>query len=100
MEHILQFGINIDDNAIVKAVKEKAEKEIITKLTNEVGCKIFDANRWSGGYDANHLSYWSEQLLVKMFEDHKTEIIDAAAKILADRLVRTKAGKAILEDLK
>lgn len=100
MEHILQFGINIDDNAIVKAVKEKAEKEIIAKLTNEVGAKIFDANRWSDGYDANHLSYWSEQLLVKMFEDHKTEIINAAAKMLADKLVRTKAGKAILENLK
>lgn len=99
MEHILQFGINIDDAAIINAVKAKAEKEIITKLTNEVGAKIFEGNRWSGGYDANHLSYWSEQLIVKFLDNHKTEIIDAAAKVLADRLVRTKAGKAILENI-
>ena len=100
MEHILQFGINIDDNAIVMAVKEKAEKEIIEKLTSEVGAKIFQKEYYAKKYNPNCLSSWTEDLVVKFLYDHKTEIVDAAAKVLADRLVRTKAGKAILEDLK
>jgi hypothetical protein len=33
-------------------------------------------------------------------KEHKDEIIAGAAKELADRLARTKAGKAILENFK
>ena len=35
MEHVVQFGINIDDTAIAEAVKRDAYKEIIKKLTDE-----------------------------------------------------------------
>jgi hypothetical protein len=101
MEHIIQFAINIDDDRIIKIIEAKAEKEIIKTLTNQVGRQIFQANYHSrDGYDEHCLSDYSKHLLQTFFEDHKTEIIDATAKYLADRLARSKAGKAILGDLK
>ena len=33
MEHIIQFAVGIDDNAIVKRVEEQAEKQIVETLT-------------------------------------------------------------------
>lgn len=35
MEHIVQFGINLDDTAIAEAVKRDAYKEVVKQLTDE-----------------------------------------------------------------
>ena len=34
MEHIVQFGIGIDDECIREAIESKAEKEIMDELTD------------------------------------------------------------------
>lgn len=34
MEHIVQFGINIDDSAIAEAIKRDAYKDVIKQLTD------------------------------------------------------------------
>ena len=109
MEHIFNIAINMDDDRIKEAVAAKAEKEIMANLTKEVGQIIFERtssyygygnSRNNKGYDPNHLSSWSKMQFENFLAKHKDEIITGAAKELADRLVRTKAGKAILENLK
>jgi hypothetical protein len=81
----------------------------MANLTKEVGQIIFErtsssyynyGNSNNKGYDPNHLSNWSKMQFENFLNKHKDEIITGAAKELADRLVRTKAGKAILENLK
>lgn len=108
MEHIFQVSINMDDERIKQAVADKAEKEIMANLTREVGRVIFAKydpyyNNSRGtrekGYNENCLSGWSKMQFEQFLKDHKDEIISGAAKELADRLARTKAGKAILENL-
>jgi hypothetical protein len=106
MEHIVQFAISMDDEAIKQRVAEKAEKEIMDNLQREVGRVIFERSSYyaygnnNKGYDPNHLSSWAKMQFDNFLKEHKDEIIAGAAKELGDRLVRTKAGKAILEDLK
>ena len=106
MEHIVQFAISMDDEAIKKKVAENAEKEIMSSLQREVGRVIFertsyyDYGRNNKGYNENCLSSWAKMQFEDFLKKHKDEIITGAAKELADRLVRTKAGKAILENLK
>lgn len=106
MEHIFSIAISMDDEAIKQQVAKKAEKEIISNLKNEVGCIIFERERYYGygnnnkGYNEHCLSNWSKMQFDDFLKTHKDEIIAGAAKELADRLSRTKAGKAILENLK
>lgn len=106
MEHIFQIAISMDDDRIKAQVADKAEKEIIANLTREVGQVIFERERYSyyginqKGYNPNNLSSWSEHRFEDFLKENKDAIIKAAANMLADRLARTKAGKAILEDLK
>lgn len=101
MEHIVQFAIGIDDDAITKRVTENAEKEIIKDLKQDVANKIFQPYYYKGNADPkrDHLSCFSENLVKAFFEENKEYIIDKAAAILADRLFRSKKGKEILDNL-
>lgn len=106
MEHIFNIAINMDDETIKRQVAEKAEKEIMANLQREVGQVIFERTSYyaygrnNKGYNENNLSGWAKNQFDNFLKEHKNEIIAGAAKELADRLARTKAGKAILEDLK
>ena len=107
MEHIFNIAINMDDDHIKESVAQKAEKEIMANLTREVGQVIFERttyysygnNKNNKGYDEHHLSSWSQMQFDKFLKEHKDDIIACAAKELADRLARSKAGKAILENI-
>lgn len=104
MEHLVQFTISVDDENIVKHVSENAEKKIIADLKKEVGRRIFQSDGYSlycstKGYDEHHLNSWAQSQFTGFLEHHKDEIILLAAKDLANRLARSKAGKAILEEI-
>ena len=47
MEHIVQFGINLDDSSIAEAIKRDAYKDVIKQLTDEAW------NRRAGDTDAD-----------------------------------------------
>ena len=100
MEHILQFGVNIDDDAIVKAVTEKAEREVIGDIKNRVNQNIdnsmYDRGYWVGDKD---LKPWVKDEFVKFLESHKDEIISIACDKLADKLSRTKRVKDAVGDV-
>lgn len=49
MEHVVQFGINIDDASIAEAVKRDAYKEVIKQLTDEAR-KALPMKYEYGGY--------------------------------------------------
>lgn len=106
MDHIFNVAIHMDDEHIKEQVANKAEKEILANLTREVGQAIFEKASYypyglnNKGYNPNHMSDWAKMQFDNFLKDHKAEIIAGAAKELADRLARTKAGKAILENLK
>lgn len=109
MEHILQFGVNIDDDKIVNSIYESAEKQIVQSLRFKVAQKLLQ-NR--GGYgsispadvestrDWNlELTPFSREIVLDFLNDNRDQIIDIAAKYLADRLIRTKAVKEMVGEV-
>lgn len=105
MQHIFNIAIDMDDERIKQAVADKAEKEIMANITREVGRVIFERSGYyssygqNKGYNENCLSNWAKGMFEDFLKENKKAIIAGAAKELADRLARTKAGKAILENL-
>lgn len=101
MEHIVQFAIGIDDEAIVKRVTENAEREIIKNIQQQVTNRIFSAYWSNANADpkTDRLSTFSEQIFLKFLEENKEDLLDKAAKLLAERLAKTKKGKEILGNL-
>lgn len=101
MEHIVQFAIGIDDNAIVKAVSENAEKEIIKCLQQQVTNILFRPKNYlkrDADPKIDPLSEFAQEIILEFFKENKDIIIENASKIIADKLARSKAYKAILEN--
>ena len=91
MEHIVQFAIGIDDDAIRKRVIESAYNDVVKQLMDE-------AKRET---KLSHPSYyqrqtWSDILdnaLQKYVEENKETVIELAATKLAESYKRSKAYK-------
>lgn len=99
MEHIVQFAIGIDDEAIKKNISEHAEKTITEQLLNDVERIVFDTDSWGRTVNKGRASSFTERQFEKFFEDNREDILEIAGKYLADKLVRTKRGKEILENV-
>lgn len=100
MEHIVQFAIGIDDDAIVKRVTDSAERQIVEGLKEKYESEIehqifkFERERWGGNKEFKvGLQPWVENLVVKLLDKHQDEIIERAAEKLADKMSRTKVIK-------
>ena len=96
-EHIIQLAISIDDGKIIAGVEEAARKQIINNLQKELMLAVFNP-KYYGREEINvsDPKEWVRSRFELFLESHKDEIIGAAAKQLADKLVRSKAGKALL----
>ena len=94
MEHIIQFGITIDDERIRSSVESAAVKE----LAEDLKAQIFSINRWTG--DINGFNAVVEDIVRNMFSEHKDEIIRMAAELVAESMKRTKKYKEAVSQIK
>ena len=99
MDHILQFAIGIDDEQIIANVERNAEKQIVKDLKQEVLNKLLTSRYYHGNATQDDpLSSLSESIIKQVFAEHEDEIINKAADLLANKLAKSKKGKAILEE--
>ena len=90
MEHIVQFAIGIDDEAIRKRIEQTAENQIIDSIKSDVTDQIFRKSNWK---NETQLHSWVKDIVVEAILEHKDEIIKSAAMELCDYMKRTKAVK-------
>ena len=99
MEHIVQFGINIDDEAIKRAVLESGVKTIEAQIKREIVNQVFEARYYgdSANPKVDKLRTWAQNVFFDMLAENKDAIINQAAVILAEKMSRsTKAREAII----
>lgn len=89
MEHIVQFAIGIDDEAIKKRIEQTAEMQIVDGIKEDISDKVFRKGRW----DETQLQNWVKDLVVDAVLEHKDDIIREAASMLCEYMKRTKAVK-------
>ncbi len=87
MEHIIQFGITIDDDAIKKRVEEKATKQVTDSISQSIKDKLFRYNGFS--YDA-------QEMFAELLDKYKDEIIANATSQVVDSIKRSKKYKEAL----
>lgn len=85
MEHIIQFGVNIDDNAIENAVIASATKAIIEKVEES------SRRGWYG--QETKLESIMRSEVKRVIEENKDEILNKAIRDLVRNMSRTKAVK-------
>lgn len=94
MEHLVQFTFSVDDRAIQQRLEESAYKDVVDELRRNVESAL--PRKWSYDKGVDWRQFASD-VANEFFESHKAEIIDAAAKYLADRLAKTKTAKGLVE---
>ena len=89
MEHILQFGVTIDD----KAIEERAVSAAANAVTEELKKKIFQ--KYYGSYGG--LTSEVEHLVDRFLQNNKDEIIEKTAEAIATKMYASKTirGKII-----
>ena len=88
MEHIIQFGITIDDDAIKKHIEEKATKQIVDSVSQSLKDKLF--SRYGG------FTYDSQEMFSQFLDKYKDEIIANATAQVVDSIKRSKKYKEAL----
>ena len=87
MEHIIQFGITIDDDAIKKHIEEKATKQVVDSISQSMKDRLFRYNGFS--YDA-------QEMFAELLDKYKDEIIEKATAQVVDSIKRSKKYKEAL----
>ncbi len=90
MEHIVQFGITLDDSSIEKLVVEKATEQVKSELIDNITRNMPRKRYYDNTID------WSEaaaEMLQGWFEEHRDELLEMAATKLAEKTFRSKAWK-------
>ena len=90
MEHIVQFAIGIDDNAIKKRIEDNAYDDILEELVKEA--KNYLPRSKSFGNSINW-RFIVDNRLDRFLEENRDDIIDAAAEKLCESFKRTKVYK-------
>lgn len=91
MEHIVQFGISIDDNRIQEAIEKNAYQSVIDNLVKEAKKQLPRQGYYGNGdVDWNSMA---KQVIMELVEGKEEEIIELAADKLADSFKRTKLYK-------
>ena len=86
MEHIIQFGVSIDEQKIIDVATSKASNEIIAKVNKEI-------DSYTRGWQDTKLDLLFREEIKKVIEANKDKILSDATEKLAYNLARTKVVK-------
>lgn len=98
MEHIVQFGISIDDEVIKKTIMNQAVNEMKKIIREDISREMSGSEYGSWQYN-NKIREFAKEVTQNFLEDNKDEIIEKTTDKLAEKLVKTKAVKQAVEDM-
>jgi Icc-related predicted phosphoesterase len=95
MEHVVQIGIGIDDEAIKASIVKNIEKTVLGEVKDDINKMLFNDYGYYNRGPSKFLTAQIEEFL----EKNKDDILEMAAEKLADKLSRTKKAKEMLSEV-
>lgn len=89
--HMLQISIDLDGDVLKKTIEQRAEKEIIEETKKQIKEAIFKPTySYSYSPSKGNLDDWIVEYIKSVIQESKDQIIEAAARDLADSMRRSK----------
>ena len=88
MQHIIQFAFDFEDDKVRKSIEQNIENQIVSNIQKQIEKGYFE-KRWGENPIENMVS----GSVTKIISEHKEEIIETAAKLLCERLLKRKGVK-------
>jgi len=95
-EHIVQFGVGIDEDVIMERVYKSAEKAIVEDVKKEFKNILFEHDRWG---NKSGLTDWMEEKLNEFLAENRDVILEKAIATLADKMSRMKVVKEAVAEV-
>lgn len=93
MEHIVQFGISIDDDKIKQTIENNVMQQVTGTIKNDC-MKALVGRKDITNYDyTQKIKDMINDNIQDFFEDNKDKIIEITSDKLAEKLAKTKAVK-------
>ena len=92
MEHVVQFGISIDDDVIAKEIVSLATKQIIEDLKKECRKEL----GLTGSY--YNRSDFVNSMVDGILADCREQVVTEAAKVLAEKAPKQKWYREMMPD--
>jgi hypothetical protein len=97
---IINIPLQIDEEKMEEVVKKDYEGKIIDEIVKYIKKAIAsESPYYCGDREASGLKQLISERIGIYLEEHNDEIISAAGNALAEKLARTKRGKAILDGI-
>ena len=95
MEHVIQIGVSVDDEAIQKQIMATAENKIIGEIKKVIEKKIlYKRDKYYGRPPETELTERAEEIVKEWLNENSDKVIECAGKLIADKVYRSKAWKA------
>ena len=95
MEHVIQIGVSVDDEAIQKQIMATAEKQIVGEIKKDIEKEIlYKRSRYYGCPPETELTERAEEIVKEWLDENSDKVIECAGKLIADKVYRSKAWKA------
>ena len=92
MEHVVQFGVSIDDEAIEREVVRLATGQIIGQIADEVRSQLdVRGSRYAP-------SRFAEAIAERVMEDCRGDIVARAAELVAEKAPKTRWYREAVRD--
>lgn len=97
--------IGVDEEKIAKGIEEEVSQKVLDNITNEIKKVILGTDYFGRIDERNHdpLIRIVERETNSILKNHESEIVELAAKYLAEKMARTKivkeATKAVVEEV-
>lgn len=102
MQHVVTVAFDFDDKTVQKIIESGAEKKIIEEIKGMMLQKIYRSRSWGSRkiepeYDP--FSEWTESIIRELFNENREEIMNRAAKLVADSVKKSKYYKEGINDI-
>ena len=102
MQHVVTVAFDFDDKTIQKIVESGAEKKIVAEIKDMLLQKIYRSHSWGNKKiepDYDPFSEWTESIIRDLFNENREEIMNRAAKLVADSVKKSKYYKEGIADI-
>lgn len=102
MQHVVTVAFDFDDRAVQKIVESGAEKKVVEEIKQQMLQRIYRTRGYSNQkidpcYDP--FSEWTESVIRDIFNENREEIMNRAAKLVADSVKKSKYYKEGIADI-
>ena len=97
---IINIPLQIDEEKMEEVVKKDYEGKVIGEIIKYIKTALSkQSTSYYGDRETNGMTELIKGEIDKFLEEHHDEVINAAGNALAEKLARTKRGKAILDSI-